>query len=188
MEGLLGETILVNVYVPQAPSEKKVLWNDLLNLRSRPGNWVIFGDFNTIRRVEERFKSTFCPSIATAFNKFIRDAGLLELNMGVCKFTYLCNDGIKLSKLDNFLICPNIMNPFPSASVIALPREYSDHLPILLRPCYLDFRPPSFRFFNSWLYTSEFDNIVIDAWNNFNGNGAADRYLSDKLRVVKKNH
>lgn len=130
--GILGETIIVNVYAPQSPSEKKNLWNNLRNLmNSRVGNWIIFGDFNVVRKPDERLNSTFCPSTAAEFNKFITDTGLLDLNMGGRKFTYFCVDGCKLSKLDRFLVCPRILASFPTASVTAFPREYSDHSPVL---------------------------------------------------------
>lgn len=56
--------------------------DELQNLmRSRPGNWVFFGDFNIVRRAEERFNSIFCPKIAKAFNSFISGSGLLHLNI-----------------------------------------------------------------------------------------------------------
>lgn len=56
--------------------------DELQNLmRSRPGNWVFFGDFNIVRRAEERFNSVFCPKIAKAFNSFISGSGLLHLNI-----------------------------------------------------------------------------------------------------------
>lgn len=47
--GISGETIFVNVYAPQAPAEKRLLWSNLLNfMSSRPGNWILFGDFNVV--------------------------------------------------------------------------------------------------------------------------------------------
>ncbi|KAL4560863.1 hypothetical protein LXL04_033019 [Taraxacum kok-saghyz] len=185
--GIVGETILVNVYGPQAPTDKKTFWQNLLNLmNSRTDTWIFFGDFNAVRRPDERFNSTFCLNIAVAFNIFITDAGLLDMNMGGRKFTYFCDDECKLSKLDRFLVCPNFMNAFPNASVMALPREYSDHCPILLKTCRIDFGPTPFRFFNSWLYREDCDTIVKTVWEGFQGGGAPDKYLKDKLRSVKE--
>ncbi|KAL4583319.1 hypothetical protein LXL04_007889 [Taraxacum kok-saghyz] len=185
--GITGETIMLNVYAPQSPTEKKILWQNISNLiHSRPGNWIIFGDFNAVRRPEERLNLLFCPRIATAFNNFIANSGLLDLNMGGRKFTYFCEAGFKFSKLDRFLVCSNFMAAFPTASVTAFPREYSDHSPILLRTSYLDFGPTPFRFFKSWLFRTEFDNVVLDAWDNFIGDGTADSYLANKLRSVKE--
>ena len=181
-----GETIFANIYAPQSQADKRVLWNSLTNLmRSRPGNWIIFGDFNAVRRPEERINSVFCPYIASDFNKFINENGLLDINMGGRRLTYFSEVGCKLSKLDRFLVCPNFMTGFPSATATALPREYSDHSPIILKTDYLDFGKPAFRFFNSWLYRDGFDDVVISAWNSFSGEGNDDRYFADKLRFVK---
>lgn len=172
--------------MPRNSHLKKNLWDNLLNLmKSRPGNWVLFGDFNAVRRPNERFNSKICPIVAATFNKFIADAGLLDLNMGGKRFTYFCDDGYKLSKLDRFLVYPNLLTSFPSAYVTTLPREYSDHSPINLRTELLDFGSHPFRFFNSWLFKDDFERIVIHAWSNFAGDGAPDRYLSEKLHFVK---
>ncbi|KAL4555550.1 hypothetical protein LXL04_038172 [Taraxacum kok-saghyz] len=73
----------------------------------------------------------------------------------------------------------------PTASVMALPREHSDHTPIFLRTSYLDFGASPFRFFNSWMQREDFDSIVKNSWSNFNGMGAPDRVLSDRLKDVK---
>lgn len=55
--GIPGDTIMVNIYGPHAPKEKKHLWNDLLQIkRAKQGTWILFGDFNTVRRSEERIR------------------------------------------------------------------------------------------------------------------------------------
>ncbi|KAL4575851.1 hypothetical protein LXL04_011938 [Taraxacum kok-saghyz] len=123
---------------------------------------------------------------SAAFNKFSQEAGLNDLHMGGRKFTLFSDDGYKLSKLDRFLVCSNIVDAFPSASVVALPREYSDHSPIVFRTSLQDFGPRPFRFYNSWLHREDCDQIVNESWGNFQGGGTADRYLSDKLRNLKK--
>lgn len=139
-----------------------------------------------VRRPEERINFYCCSSIAATFNKFVRDAGLLELNMGGRKFTYFSDVGCKLSKLDRFLVCPNFMSAFTSASIVALPREHSDHSPILLRTKVADFGPRPFRLFNFWLLRDDFDGIIRLAWSDYIGVGAPDRYFSNKLKVVKE--
>ena len=39
------------------------------------GNYVIFGDFNVVRSVEERFGSVFCSSSTGDFNDCVDDEG-----------------------------------------------------------------------------------------------------------------
>ncbi|KAK1436726.1 hypothetical protein QVD17_02508 [Tagetes erecta] len=53
---------IVNIYAPQRPSDKKSLWDTLENLkRSMPGMWIMFGDFNAVRVIEDRRNTSFNP-------------------------------------------------------------------------------------------------------------------------------
>lgn len=139
--------ILANIYGPRAIPEKEKLLDDLLNLMERrKGIWILLGDFNAVRRDEERFNSNLCARSAMVFNRFIHDGGLHDLKMGGHRFTYFCHDDLKLSKLDRFLVCSDFLSIFPNVVVTALPRETSDHCPILLSTTSLDFGPTPFRF------------------------------------------
>lgn len=50
--------------------------------------------------------------------------------------------------------------------MVALPREFSDHCPLLLKNDTCDFGPIPFKFFNSWLLKKDFDIIVKNSWSN----------------------
>lgn len=140
----------VNVYGPQSPSKKRKLWEELLLIKnSRTACWIVFGDFNVVRRQEERINSMFCQSSANYFNKFIELAGFHEPKMGGFRFTYFQKAGAKLSKLDRFLVCSEFSNLFPHVSATALPRDKSDHCPILLSQSRANFGPLPFKLFNS---------------------------------------
>ncbi|CAH1434334.1 unnamed protein product [Lactuca virosa] len=117
------------------------------------------------------------------FKKFICDAGILDLNKGGGRFTYLCDEGCKLSKMDRILVCSNFMSAFLNTFITALPREFSNH--VLLYTHYMIFGAPPFRFYNSWMCRDECNSIVMQTWSSFNGGGAPDKYLSDKLHFVK---
>lgn len=179
--------VLVNVYGPQSLSEKRKLWEDLLGiLNSRSACWILFGDFNVVRRPEERINSIFCQSSAKYFNNFIEHAGLYEPKMGGFRFTYFQRAGVKLSKLDRFLTCSEFLRVFPHASAIALPRDKSDHCPILLSQSSNNFGPLPFKIFNSWLDRQGFDMVVSRACGEFIGFGPADSRLLNKLKAIKK--
>lgn len=98
---------------PQDPIKKRVLWNNLHNLVSSDSecHWFVFGDFNVVRLPEERLGSTFCPSNAYHFNKFIHLAGLIKIKMGGHRFTYMNRSGNKNNKLDRFLVTENVLDP-----------------------------------------------------------------------------
>lgn len=162
--GVNGTIAFVNIYGPHNPAEKKKLWADLKEIKSnKGGTWIIFGDFNTVRKPEERYNSQFCPSSAFYFKQFINECGLRDISMGGHRYTYFCQSDLKLSKLDRFLVCPNFVSQFPNSSVTALPRELSDHCPILLTTSYADFGKTPFRFFNSWMLREGFDDIVLNS-------------------------
>jgi len=61
------QVVIVNVYSPSLLREKKVLWEDIGELRRRQNNrvWCVIGDFNSVRRQEER-RSLFSPRLITA--------------------------------------------------------------------------------------------------------------------------
>lgn len=91
-----------------------------------------------------------------------------------------------MSKLDRFLVCPKFVDLVPSATVTALPREISDHCPILLSSSWCDFGAPPFKMFNSWLSREGFEKVFIKAWNDFAGYGTPDLYLNAKLKHIKE--
>lgn len=130
--------------------------------------------------------STPCSArSALGFNRFIHEGGLNDLRMGGHRFTYFCHDDLKLSKLDRFLVCSDFLQFFPNVTVTALPRESSDHCPVLLSTASVDFGPPPFWFFNSWMDRDGFAKVVAIAWLHFQGYGTTDCILVAKLKHLK---
>ncbi|GJT35363.1 RNA-directed DNA polymerase, eukaryota [Tanacetum coccineum] len=126
--------IIISVYAPQELREKKMLWDYLiLVLKSWNGDVIIMGDFNEVRTQDERHGSIFNAHGADAFNLFISSAGLEEVPLDGCKFTWCHKSGSKMSKLDRFLISEGLLNSCPNISSITLYRYLSDHRPILMR-------------------------------------------------------
>nr|GFD20363.1 cytochrome P450 [Tanacetum cinerariifolium] len=117
-------------------------------------------DFNEVRNGMERSGSIFHRRGALNFNDFINSSGLIELPIGGMRFTRMNNIGSKLSKLDRFLVSSQVLDHWPNAHVITLPREFSDHSPILLHSETQDYGPVPFRFFNSWLILNDFGLIL----------------------------
>ncbi|XP_022026965.1 uncharacterized protein LOC110928010 [Helianthus annuus] len=177
---------LVNIYASNDASVRRSLWDRLLGIKnSIQGLWVFMGDFNEVRDESERFNSEFFASNAESFNQFILSAGLIEYQMGGGRFTYISDRGDKLSKLDWFLVCLGFMEKWPTASVLALNRDASDHRPILLSTIPPDFGHIPFRCFNSWMEIPGFLGLVKQWCQEFTFNGPADLALSVKLRWLK---
>ncbi|XP_022012647.1 uncharacterized protein LOC110912247 [Helianthus annuus] len=179
---------LVNVYAPNDALGRSAIWSELLGFRnSLQGLWVLMGDFNEVRDASERMNSKFNASNADAFNQFILSAGLVEYNMGGGNFTYITDNGRKLSKLDRFLVCLGFRERWPNATVVALAREVSDHWPIVLSTTQSDFGHIPFRFFNSWFEYPGFLDFVLQKCGAFYFSGPEDLALAIKLRWLKDN-
>ncbi|KAJ0757712.1 putative RNA-directed DNA polymerase [Helianthus annuus] len=178
----------VNVYAPNEASSRRALWSELLAIRnSLQGLWVLMGDFNEVRSANERMNSEFVAANADAFNQFILSAGLGEYNMGGGNFTYISDNGKKLSKLDRYLVCLGFKEQWPNASVLALDRVASDHRPIVLSTVQSDFGHIPFRFFNSWFEFPGFLDFVLQKCGSFSFSGPGDLALAIKLRWLKNN-
>ncbi|GKV00720.1 hypothetical protein SLEP1_g13361 [Rubroshorea leprosula] len=84
IEGIWGREAtpvsIINVYSPCQLLGKQTLWEELKKLVSgRGGNWCIAGDFNAIRKTEERKGSRGISSEMREFDSFIREANLIDI-------------------------------------------------------------------------------------------------------------
>ncbi|XP_071738730.1 uncharacterized protein [Rutidosis leptorrhynchoides] len=96
---------IVNVYGLHDDSNKKKMWASLENfVGQNDGAWVLCGDFNEVCNVFERQSFVFMDRRAKWFNDFIDNTHLIEVPLCGKKFTRICDNGIKFSKLDRFLI------------------------------------------------------------------------------------
>ncbi|XP_071727435.1 uncharacterized protein [Rutidosis leptorrhynchoides] len=160
------EIAVVNVYGPHSTGRKIRFWvqlESLLNCKDMP--WLLCGDFNEVRYQSERFNSIFNQSWADLFNQFINRTCLIEVLLGGKKFTRICDNGVKFSKLDRFLVSDQLCHLWPNLSANTLDKHLSDHCPIVLRNGFKDFGPKPTRVFNEWLLLDGAVDIVVNAWN-----------------------
>ncbi|GKC59183.1 RNA-directed DNA polymerase, eukaryota, reverse transcriptase zinc-binding domain protein [Tanacetum coccineum] len=124
---------MINIYGPQEKEENFLVWNRLLEfIRNHEGQFVLFGDMNEVRDESERYGTMFSQVEDQMFNSFIDDVGLLDLPLEGRSFTWMNKVGTKMSKLDRFLVSNSVMDTFLDLKVIALPRGYTDHIPLML--------------------------------------------------------
>ena len=63
------DAFMMNVYAPQGEPEKRQLWLDILSfINSNPGKYIIHGDFNAVRKEDERLGTIFSKTNAFYFN------------------------------------------------------------------------------------------------------------------------
>nr|GEX43785.1 RNA-directed DNA polymerase, eukaryota [Tanacetum cinerariifolium] len=162
------KVLLISIYAPQQPAYKRVLWEYLSTLLGRwNGEVIVMGDFNEVRRKEERRGSVFNQAGARFFNQFITTSGLVDVKMEGFSFTWSHPSAMKMSKLDRFLVSDGIILLFPSITTFCLDQHISDHRPILLREILLDFGPTPFQFYHSWFSYNGFDEMVEKTWRSF---------------------
>ncbi|GJU96961.1 nucleotide-binding alpha-beta plait domain-containing protein [Tanacetum coccineum] len=156
---------LLNVYVPQSSSLKEHIWSSLEHLISDTQVvWIIFGDFNMVRSMDERIGSNFDDIEANTFNNFISRTGLCDLPLGGRQFTRFDKEGKKASKLDRFLVTSGFFNMWNDADVSVLCRSVSDHCPIRLKLGLPNFGPKPFRIFDKWIGVEGFHDVVKESW------------------------
>ncbi|GJU28851.1 RNA-directed DNA polymerase, eukaryota [Tanacetum coccineum] len=182
------KVLIVSIYASQEPRLRRVLWDYILILLGRwNGESILMGDFNEMRSNEERRRTSFNPSNASFFNKFIFSSGLIDIKMKGYSYTWSHPSAEKMSKLDRFIVSEGILNLFPSITALCLDRHLSDHRPILLREVKVDFGPTPFRFYHSWFKLSGFDEMVEHTWSgyDFSDNNKMIRFKK-KLQELKR--
>nr|GEZ16589.1 nucleotide-binding alpha-beta plait domain-containing protein [Tanacetum cinerariifolium] len=118
----------------------------------------------------ERFGSIFNKHGAEAFNSFIVNAGLVEVPLGGCSFTWCHKSAKKMSKLDRFLIFDNLMCSCRSISSTSLDRFLLDHWPIIMHDADYDYGPIPFKFFHYCFELDGFDKLIEQTWLEANVN------------------
>lgn len=93
--------------------------------------------------------------------------------------------GTKPSKLDRFLVSPDLLNDWPAVSVTALERIFADHCPILCKSNVPDYGPTPFLFFYHWLLDASFNAMVKSVWEGSILPGHPMVVLKNKLKLLK---
>lgn len=82
------ECILINVYTPNDPRDRKILWDEISNLRSRfTLPWCVSGDFNEVCKISERKNCLRISQGIRQFNDFISNLELCNLPLLGRNFT-----------------------------------------------------------------------------------------------------
>ncbi|XP_071700003.1 uncharacterized protein [Rutidosis leptorrhynchoides] len=184
--GCETEITVVNVYGPHTMVKKLRFWDSLErlpNFKDMP--WLVCGDFNEVRCQAERFNSVFKQNWADYFNKFISNTCLIEVPLGGKKFTRICDNGLKFSKLDRFLVLDKFCQLWPNLSASTLDKFLSDHCPIILRNGVKDFGPKPNRIFNEWLNLEGEEDVITTAWNLPMMGSRPDCIMRNKLKNVR---
>jgi exonuclease III len=173
--------MIVNVYSKCDMVAKRNLWSNLLNCKNGlgDGRWCIVGDFNAVCSMEERVGSDVdavrpTTSKVLEFRNFVEALELVDLPLVGRRFTWYHASGKAMSRIDRVLISDGWASRWGSVALWVLPREVSDHCPLILKYCIDDWGPKPFRFNNYWLDNKKFKEIVEGCWESHHVGGWLD--------------
>lgn len=121
-EGFLGFKVrwedslyyIINVYSACSFSMRHALWNTLLDLKSKfkNGEWVIGGEFNTVKNCRERMGRNVQSYMSEwrEFSVFIDDNGLVAILCKGKKYSWNIGDGKEKIRINRFLVDDNIVS------------------------------------------------------------------------------
>ncbi|XP_058783058.1 uncharacterized protein LOC131657708 [Vicia villosa] len=196
--GFLGIKVLwkndlyyvINVYSSCDVHKKKQLWKALVNLKGKltDGEWIVGGDFNTIKHSRERKgrSSTANFSEWNAFADFIDDCNLIDVPCKGKRLSWYSGDGLSMSRLDWFLVDNSIVNKWGIVGQNICSRDISDHCPIWIIKDKEDWGPKPFKVNNEWFTFKSFIPFVDKSWNEAVVEGRSDFVLKEKLQILKE--
>jgi len=178
---------LIAVYGPAQVEHKSIFLLEMVRVCSKDTlPIVIGGDFNILRRPDEKNNVNFNDRWPFMFNAVIDSLNLREIEMTGRKFTWANHlQNQTFEKLDRILVCTDFEYKFPHTTVHALTREISDHTPLLLStnnpsPTY----QPQFKFELSWLLRDGFCDMVKNVWQETVVNGSPIERWQTKIRKL----
>jgi hypothetical protein len=158
---------LTNIYAPCTLEGKMAFLNWFKNvLMPKDILWIIVGDFNLIRRSENRNKPGRDYNLMVAFNEAINKLGIIEVPVSGQAFIWSNHQqNPLLERLDWLFISQPWSLEFPDTKVKTLTRDTSDYV-----PCVISFKtgipkPRIFRFDNFWLQHDYFQQVFHESWS-----------------------
>ncbi|XP_024310192.1 uncharacterized protein LOC112268600 [Brachypodium distachyon] len=184
------EWVLVPVYGAAQNIHKSDFLAELVRIcESEPLPLVVGGDFNIIRRQEEKNNDNFNARWPFIFNAIIESLDLREIVLSGRQYTWASRRDIPTyEKLDRVLTSVDWEQKFPLVTVHALTRASSDHTPLLLDSG--DQAHPGnkaqFLFELSWLRQEGFYEIVAAEWAVCRGGSSPIERWQNKIRHLRR--
>lgn len=178
------------IYGDNCHGRRESLWADLLSCASafRGSPWLVFGDFNAIRKQNERVGgSRDWPNWMDSLDECIIEADLDDFKFGGHFFTWSNRreEGPILRKLDRALVNSEWDSRFSGSEATFLPPGVSDHSPVVVKVAEMPRSRKPFRFFNFWADHPGFLPLVREVWLE-DIQGSPMFQLCSKLKIWKR--
>jgi endonuclease/exonuclease/phosphatase family metal-dependent hydrolase len=158
------------VYGPAQTPQKEQFLTKLVHMTSHERLPILLGgDFNILMHAYEKNKENFDSRWPFLFNCVIDGLNLRELELSGRRYTWVnLLPNPTYEKLDRVLVSTEWELNHPLSTVVALPREISDHTPLIIdsgQPSSSN-NAPLFKFELVWLLRDGFMEMVKDVWNS----------------------
>jgi len=184
-----GDTwFLTNVYGPCTQDAKRdfIQWLKQYNTYEND-NWLIVGDFNFLRKPENRNKPGGDINEMLMFNDATSSLGLVELPLYGRKYTWTNKQPSPLlERLDWFFTSSTWTTNYPATSVSTLVMQTSDHWPCNIT---ISTSIPSgkvFRFENYWIQHPSFLQIAQQGWEDVSTQHDKAKRFTAKFKNMRK--
>jgi hypothetical protein len=119
------------------------------------------------------------------FQNFVENLELVDLPLLGRRFSWFHSNGRAMSRIDRVLISDEWASRWGSVALWALPRDVSDHCPLILKYSREDWGPKPFRFNNFWLENKKFQEVVETFWVSHKVEGWMSFVLKEKFKMLK---
>jgi hypothetical protein len=150
---------------------------------------IVGGDFNIIRRIEEKNNENFNTRWPFIFNAIIESLDLRELSLSGRQYTWANRrDTPTYEKLHRILASVEWEQKYPLVSVRALTRSGSDHTPLIFDSGDQAFigNKSNFSFELDWLKTAGFVEIVAQQWASISAGSNPMERWQKKIRHLRQ--
>ncbi|XP_070009492.1 uncharacterized protein [Nicotiana sylvestris] len=141
-----------SIYASTKIASRNQIWDNITNtFDNYKGAWLLGGDFNDWEANEKLGGNPVNRRRVAKLWSKINYYNIMDLGFKGCKYIWSNNrkyrSNLIMERLDNIFSNDSWINLFPKASVIHLPKIYSDHNPILLEliPKVNNLNPKPFR-------------------------------------------
>ena len=150
---------------------------------------LVGGDFNIIRRQEDKNNPNFNARWPFIFNAIIESLNLKELELSGRQYTWASRrDTPTYEKLDRFLASVEWEQKFPLVTVHAMTRTGSDHTPLIIDSgvqAHLG-NKRNFSFELSWLRKEGFHEMIVKEWQSTPGGSTPTKTWQNKIRHIRQ--
>ncbi|XP_050225835.1 uncharacterized protein LOC126675263 [Mercurialis annua] len=172
------------VYGCSLAADRTLLWSNLLPELITDRFCFMVGDFNEILHPSERLNFSGYTAGMKQFMDFIQSSNLVEIQLQGRLFTW--QNSQSRSKIDRCFVSADAFISWPNLSLVALPRNYSDHTPLLFRSAVaFDWGPKPFKSINAWWSNASFYDLVANSWKEISAVPVHNSLVA-KLRELRR--